>query len=126
MDAGTNLIELKRMSEDSKGLLQIEQDVVHPVSGQFRNYCEGGVQMVKKIARMMLRTRRNEKLPTLLREEAAIIMETACYSVNNIPYSRDNEGLFICPNNVLMPFYEMPSLAEAKSPLANVNMLIEK
>ena len=102
MDAGTNLIELKRMSEDSNGLLQIEQAVVHPVSGQFRNYCERGVQMVKKIVRMMLRTRRNEKLPTLLREEAAIIMETACHSVNNIPYGKDHEGLYICPNDVIM------------------------
>ena len=82
--------------------------------------------MVKKVARMILRIRKHEKLPILLREEAALIMETACYSVNNIPYGRDNEGLFICPNDVLMPFYEMPSLAEAKSPLANVNILIEK
>ena len=61
-----------------------------------------------------------------MREEAALIMETACYSVNNIPYGKDNEGLFICLNDVLMPFYQMPSLAEAKSPLANVNILIEK
>ena len=82
--------------------------------------------MVKKIVRMMLKTRKNEKLPILLREEAALIMETACYSVNNISYGMDNEGLFICPNDVLMPFYQMPSLAEAKSPLANVNILIEK
>ena len=79
MDAGTNLIELKRMAEDSNGLLDIEQAVVHPVSGQFRSYCERGVQMVKKIARMMLRTRKNEKLPILLREEAALIKETASY-----------------------------------------------
>ena len=126
MDSGSNLIELKRMAEDSNGLLKIEQAIVHPVSAQFRNYCERGVQMVKKIVRMMLRTRRNEKLPTLLREEAAIIMETACHSVNNIPYGKDHEGLYICPNDVIMPFFQMPSLAEAKSPLANVNILIEK
>ena len=75
---------------------------------------------------MMLRKRKNEKLPILMREEAIIVMETACYLVNSIPYARDKEGLFICPNDVLMPFYEMPSLAEAKSPLANVNILIEK
>ena len=37
MDAGTNLVELKRMSEESNGLLQIEEAVVHPVSSQFRN-----------------------------------------------------------------------------------------
>ena len=66
---------------------------------------------------MMLRIRKHEKLPILLREEAAVVMETACYSVNNIPYGWDKEGLFICPND---------ALAEAKSPLANVNILIEK
>ena len=53
-------------------------------------------------------------------------MESVCYSVNSIPYARDKEGLFISPNDILMPSYEMASLAEAESPLANVNMLIEK
>ena len=61
-----------------------------------------------------------------MREEAVIITESACYSVNSIPYARDKEGLFISPNDILMPSYEMASLAEAESPLANVNMLIEK
>ena len=70
MDADTNMVELKRMSEESNGLLQIEEAVVHPVSDQFRNYCERSVRMVKKVARMMLRKRKNEKLPTLMREEA--------------------------------------------------------
>ena len=74
MDAGTNLVELKRMSEESNDLLQIEEAVVHPVSSQIRNYCERAVQMVKKVARMMLRKRKNEKLPILMREEAVIIM----------------------------------------------------
>ena len=50
MDAGTNLVELKRMTEESNRLLQIEEAVVHPVSSQFRNYCERVVQMVKKVA----------------------------------------------------------------------------
>ena len=35
MDTGTNLIELKRMSEESNDLLQIEEAVVHPVSNNF-------------------------------------------------------------------------------------------
>ena len=61
-----------------------------------------------------------------MREEAVIITESACYSVNSIPYARDKEGLFISPNDILMPRYEMASLAEAESPLVNVNMLIEK
>ena len=126
MDAGTNLVELKRMSEESNGLLQVEEAVVHPVSSQFRNYCERGVQMVKKVARMMLRKRRNERLPILMREEAAIIMESACFSVNSIPYAHDKEGLYIAPNDILTPSYEMTSLADAVSPLANVNDLIQK
>ena len=50
IDAGTNLVELKRMSEESNDLLQIEEAVVHPVSSQIRNYCERAVQMVKKVA----------------------------------------------------------------------------
>ena len=82
--------------------------------------------MVKKVARMMLRKRKNEKLPLLRREEAIIVMESACYSVNSIPYARDKEGLFISPNDILMPSYEIASLSEAESPLANANMLIEK
>ena len=61
-----------------------------------------------------------------MREKAVIIMESACYSVDSIPYARDIEGLFISPNDILMPSYEMASLAEAESPLANINMLIEK
>ena len=61
-----------------------------------------------------------------MRQEAVIIMESACYSVSSIPYARDKEGLFISPNDILMQSYEMASLAEAESPLANVNMLIEK
>ena len=48
------------MSEDSNGLLQIEQAVVHPVSSQFCNYCERAVQMVKKVAQMLLRKRKNK------------------------------------------------------------------
>ena len=32
MDAGSNLIELKRMAEDSNGLLNFEEAVVRPIS----------------------------------------------------------------------------------------------
>ena len=42
--------------------------------------------MVKKVAPMMLRKRKNEKLSKLMREEAVIIMESAWYSVNSIEY----------------------------------------
>ena len=55
MDAGTNLVELKRMTKESNGLLQIEEALVLPVSSQFRNYCKRAAQRVKKVARMMLR-----------------------------------------------------------------------
>ena len=40
MDSGTNLIELKRMSEISNGLLKFKEVVVHPVNSQYRNHCE--------------------------------------------------------------------------------------
>ena len=126
MDAGSNLIELKRMAENSNGLLNFEEAVVHPISSQYRNYCERAVQMVKKVARMMLRKQKNQKLPILMREDAALIMESACYSINSIPYAHDKESLYIAPNDILVPNYEMSSLAAAESPLTNVNLLIQK
>ena len=69
---------LKRMTEESNGLLQIEEVVVHPVSSQIRSYCKRAVQILKKVALMMLRKRKNEKLPISMLEEAFIIMESAC------------------------------------------------
>ena len=84
MDSGTNLIELKRMSEISNCLLKFKEVVVHPVNSQYRNHCERPVRMMKKVIRMMMR-----KLPVLLREEAVLFMETACYTINKIPYAAD-------------------------------------
>ena len=63
IDAGSNLIELKRMAENSNGLLQFEEAVVHPISSQYRNYCERAVQMVKKVAWMRRRKQKNKKTP---------------------------------------------------------------
>ena len=114
------------MAEISNELLQFEEGVVHQVSSQHRNYCERSVQMVRKVARMMMRKLKNKKLPMLLREEAVLIMETACYSINNIPYAHDKEALYIAPNDILVPNYYLGSLASAESPLANVNILIQK
>ena len=48
MDSSTNLIELKRISEVSNGLLKFKQVVVQAVDSQFRNYCEWAVQIIKK------------------------------------------------------------------------------
>ena len=61
-----------------------------------------------------------------MREEAALIMESACYSIDNIPNAHDKESLYIAPNDILVPNYELSSLAAAESPLANVNLLIQK
>ena len=110
------------MAEDSNGLLQFEEAVVHPISSQYQYYCERATQMVKKVARMMMRKQKNERLPVLLREEAALIMESACSSINSIPYAHNKEHLYIAPNDILVPKYEMSSLTAAESPLANVNL----
>ena len=103
MDSGTNLIELKRMGEVSKGLLKFKEGVVHQVNSQYCNYCERAVQIVKKGVRMMKRTLKNQKLPVLQKEDAEIIMETSFYIINEVPYAADGESLYLSPNDILVP-----------------------
>ena len=69
---------------------------------------------------------KNQKLPVLLRKEPVLIMETACYSINDIPYANDKEALYISPNDILVPSYHLSSLASAENLLGNVNILIQK
>ena len=82
--------------------------------------------MVKKVARMMMRKLKNRELPVIMREEAVVIMESACYSINNIPYAHDKESLYIAPNDILTPNYELSSLATTESSLVNVNLMIQQ
>ena len=53
-------------------------------------------------------------------------METARYIINEVPYAADGESLYLSPNDILVPNFKLDSLASAKSPLANVNILIQK
>ena len=53
-------------------------------------------------------------------------METAFYTINNIPYGTDTESLFLSPNDILVPNYQLDSLAAAEIQLANVNLFIKK
>ena len=53
-------------------------------------------------------------------------METARYIINEVPYAADGESLYLSPNDILVPNFKLDSLASATSPLANVNILIQK
>ena len=75
---------------------------------------------------MMTCTLKHQILPVLEKEEAALLMETACYVLNEIPYAADAESLYISPNDILIPSVSINSLASTSSPLANVNLLIQK
>ena len=75
---------------------------------------------------MMTRTLKHQKLPVLEKEEAALLMETAHYVKNKIPYTADTECLYISPNDILIPSFCLNSLASTTSSLANVNLLIQK
>ena len=75
---------------------------------------------------MMCRTLRNQKIPLLEKEEATLLIETACFQVNSIPYGADNEDIYLSPNDILVPTFQMDSLASTSSPLHNVNLLINK
>ena len=55
-----------------------------------------------------------------------MVMETAFYTINNIPYGTDTESLFLSPNDILVPNYQLDSLAAAEIQLANVNLFIKK
>ena len=82
--------------------------------------------MVKKVARMMPRTLKHQKLPVLQKGEAVLIMETACYIINEVPNAADGESLYLSPNYILVPNLKLDSLASATIPLANMNILIQK
>ena len=55
-----------------------------------------------------------------------LLVEFACFEVNSIPYGKDSQDLYVCPNDILIPMFEMDSLERNSSPLHNVNVLIEK
>ena len=84
------------------------------------------VQVLEKVIWMMCRTLRNQKIPLLEKEEATLLIETACFQVNSIPYVADNEDLYLSPNAILVPSFQMDSLVGSSSPLHNVNLLINK
>ena len=71
--------------------------------------------MVKKVVRMMMRKLKNQKLPVFQREEAVLIMESACYTINEVPYAADGESLFLSPNDILVLSFQLDSLASAES-----------
>ena len=52
-------------------------------------------------------------------------MESACYSINSILYAHEKESLYIPPNDIIVPYNDLSSLAAAESLLANVNLLIQ-
>ena len=126
MDKGTNMFETKRLVDASDRLLHLKEVKDQPLDVQYRNYCERLVQILKKIIRMMCRTLKIQKLPLLEKEDATLLIKTACFQVNSIPYAADNEDLCLSPNDILVPSFQMDSLATASSPLHKVNVLIKK
>ena len=74
-DQGTDLIEINRLVDESNGLLQLQEVTDASVDGQFRNYVEESVQILKKIIRIISQTLKNEKLPVLEKEEATLLLE---------------------------------------------------
>ena len=78
----------------SNGLLQLEEVKDLPVDGQYRNYVERSVQILKKIVTMMSLTLNSEKLLLLEKEEAMLLVESPCFQVNSIPYGKDSEDLY--------------------------------
>ena len=55
-----------------------------------------------------------------------MVMETSCYITNEITYVTDSESLYISPKDILIPNFNLNSLASITSPLRNVNLLIQK
>ena len=53
-------------------------------------------------------------------------MEMAGYENNAIPYAKDDEQLYVCPNDIISPNLELESLEKAESPLHNINLLRKK
>ena len=92
-----------------------------PVGGQFRNYIERGIQIVKKKIRLMKKTVHGEKLPLLEKEEAELLVELARFEANNISYGIDEEKVY--PNDIISPNIELETLNFTNSPLSNVEIL---
>ena len=126
MDKGTNMFAIKRIVGASDCLLQLKEAKDHPVDTQFRYYCERSVQVLKKIIRMMCRTLRNQKLPLLEKEEATLLIETASFQVNSVPYGPEHKDLYLSPNDILVPTFQLYSLTTTSSPLHNIDLLINK
>ena len=55
-----------------------------------------------------------------------LLIETAFFQVNTVPYGTDNEDLYLSPNDILVLFFQMDSLASTSSRLHNVNLRINK
>ena len=83
--------------------MELEEVTDAPVDGQFRRYVERSIQAVKKLFRTMTRTLKGEKLPVLEREAATLLLEIACFETNAIPFGIDEEKLYICSNDILVP-----------------------
>ena len=54
------------------------------------------------------------------RGDATLLIETACFQVNSIPFGPDHEDLCLSPNDILVPTFQLNSLASTSSPLHNV------
>ena len=64
-DKETSLIEPNRLCISSNDFPKISEVKDTPVGGQFRNYIERGIQIVKKKIRLMKKTVHGKKLPLL-------------------------------------------------------------
>ena len=65
----------------------------------------------------MTRTLKHEKWAVLEIEEANLLLEIACFEGNAIPYARDDDFLYICPN------LELQSLSRSDNHLWMVKKL---
>ena len=57
-----------KLAEESNGLLELEAVTDALVEFQYRNYVERGIQVIRKLVRLMTRTLKCEKLPFLERK----------------------------------------------------------
>ena len=84
------------------------------------------MRVLKTVIQMMCRTVRNQKLPLLEKEEATLLIETASFQVNSVPYGPEHKDLYLSPNDILVPTFQLDSLTTSSSPLHNIDLLINK